>query len=131
GAHRAADDGAVVHPLPAHVGHRDAWAHRPLGEDGERSGPHRLGGRHGVSEPTVVLGTGAPARVRRSRLIDRGFRVTTLVVGLGLIALLALMLVELTSGAWRTFDAFGFHFFVGTQWNPVSGREDFGALPFI
>ena len=84
-----------------------------------------------MSEPTVVLGAGAPARVRRSRLIDRGFRGTTLVVGLGLIALLALMLVELTTGAWRTFDAFGLHFFVGTSWNPVSGREDFGALPFI
>jgi len=84
-----------------------------------------------VSDQTVVLGAGAPARVRRSRLIDRGFRGTTLVVGLGLIALLALMLVELTTGAWRTFDAFGLHFFVGTSWNPVSGREDFGALPFI
>src|SRR5439155_1582332 len=35
------------------------------------------------------------------------------------------------TGAWRTFDAFGLHFFVGTSWNPVSGREDFGALPFI
>src|SRR5207237_1106530 len=80
---------------------------------------------------TILLGAGAPARVRRSRLIDRGFRGTTLVVGLGLIALLALMLVELTTGAWRTFDAFGLHFFVGTSWNPVSGREDFGALPFI
>src|SRR5438445_398338 len=76
-------------------------------------------------------GAGAPARVRRSRLIDRGFRGTTLVVGLGLTALLALMLVELTTGAWRTFDALGLHFFVGTSWNPVSGREDFGALPFI
>jgi phosphate transport system permease protein len=84
-----------------------------------------------VSEPTVVLGAGAPARVRRSRVIDRGFRGTTLVVGLGLIALLALMLVELTTGAWRTFDAFGLRFFIGTSWNPVSGREDFGALPFI
>ena len=59
------------------------------------------------------------------------FRGTTLVVGLGLIALLALMLVELTTGAWRTFETFGFHFFVGTSWNPVSGREAFGALPFI
>jgi phosphate transport system permease protein len=84
-----------------------------------------------VSDSTAVVGTGAPARMRRSRLIDRGFRGTTLVVGLGLIALLALMLVELTTGAWRTFEAFGLHFFVGTSWNPVSGREAFGALPFI
>jgi phosphate transport system permease protein len=84
-----------------------------------------------VSDSTAVLGAGASARMRRSRLIDRAFRGITLMVGLGLIALLALLLVELTTGAWRTFDAFGLHFFVGTSWNPVSGREAFGALPFI
>jgi phosphate transport system permease protein len=84
-----------------------------------------------VSDSTAVLGAGASARMRRSRLIDRAFRGITLIVGLGLIALLALLLVELTTGAWRTFDAFGLHFFVGTSWNPVSGREAFGALPFI
>jgi phosphate transport system permease protein len=84
-----------------------------------------------VSDSTAVLGAGASARMRRSLLIDRAFRGITLMVGLGLIALLALLLVELTTGAWRTFDAFRLHFFVGTSWNPVSGREAFGALPFI
>jgi len=41
------------------------------------------------------------------------------------------MLVILTTGGWRTFSRFGLHFFVGQAWNPVRGREDFGALPFI
>ena len=76
------------------------------------------------------IDTGA-AHVRRSRLIEQGFRRSTLAIGLCLIALLIYLVVVLTSGAWRVFSAFGLHFFVGTDWNPVSGRESFGALPFI
>ena len=76
------------------------------------------------------IDTGA-AHVRRSRLIERGFQRSTLAIGLCLIALLILLVVNLTSGAWRVFSAFGLHFFVGTDWNPVSGRESFGALTFI
>jgi len=76
------------------------------------------------------LGAGA-ARARRSRFIDRGFRSMTLLLGLALIGLLVYMLIDLTAGAWRTFEQFGLHFFVGTTWNPVRGREEFGALPFI
>ena len=76
------------------------------------------------------LGIGA-ARARRSRFLERSFRGTTLALGLGLILLLAFMLIELTTGAWRAFSAFGLHFFVGTDWNPVAGRQSFGALPFM
>jgi phosphate transport system permease protein len=76
------------------------------------------------------IDTGA-AHVRRSRLIELGFRRTTLAIGLCLIALLIVMLWELTSGAWRALSTFGLHFFVGTDWNPVAGRESFGALPFM
>ena len=71
------------------------------------------------------------ADVRRSRLIERGFRGSTLAIGLCLIALLVFLVVNLTSGAWRAFSTFGLHFFVGTDWNPVAGRQSFGALPFI
>jgi phosphate transport system permease protein len=52
-------------------------------------------------------------------------------VALGLVGLLALLLAELIVGGWRTFDRFGLGFFLGRAWNPVRGREAFGALPFI
>jgi len=52
-------------------------------------------------------------------------------MALGLVALLALLLAELILGGWRTFDRFGLGFLVGRAWNPVRGREAFGALPFI
>ncbi len=52
-------------------------------------------------------------------------------MALGLVALLALLLAELIFGGWRTFDRFGLGFLMGRAWNPVRGREAFGALPFI
>ena len=66
------------------------------------------------------LGAGA-ARARRSRFIDHGFRSMTLLLGLALIGLLVYMLIDLTAGAWRTFEQFGLHFFIGTTWNPGPG----------
>jgi phosphate transport system permease protein len=37
----------------------------------------------------------------------------------------------LSSGGFRAFRDFGIHFLTGRNWNPVFGREQFGALPFI
>jgi len=82
------------------------------------------------SDALAGLGASEP-KARRARFIDRGFRWVTLLIGVGLIALLIYMLVDLTAGGWRTFSRFGFGFFTGTTWNPVRGREQFGALPFI
>jgi phosphate transport system permease protein len=79
----------------------------------------------------VIVPEGAPPSWRRSRIGDRLFRGTSLAVALGLIALLALLLLELTTGGYRAFAKFGFGFLTGRNWNPVFGREQFGALPFI
>lgn len=76
-------------------------------------------------------GTGAPLGKRRSRLGDMVFSRSTALIALGVIALLVAMLVVLTNGAWRAFTRFGFSFITGRNWNPVAGRESFGALPFI
>ena len=79
---------------------------------------------------TVSLPTGAPVR-RRSRLGDRVFRGTTVAMAVGLIALLALMLWVLGSGATDAFRQFGVKFLTGRTWNPTSGRQSFGAFAFI
>lgn len=77
-------------------------------------------------------GVGAPwVSPRRSRLLDRGFSWTTALIAAGLLLLLGYLIVDLMSGSWRTFSRFGFGFFTGREWNPVGGREQFGALPFI
>ena len=52
-------------------------------------------------------------------------------MAVGLIALLALLLWQLSTGGARAFGKFGIHFLTGRDWNPVFGREQFGALPFV
>ena len=71
------------------------------------------------------------ARGGRSRFGDRAFRGASLLAAAGLLALLGLMLWVLASGGARAFEKFGFGFLTGRNWNPVEGREQFGALPFV
>jgi len=59
------------------------------------------------------------------------FRGTSFAFGAGLVVLLLLMVVVLATKGSRAFSAFGLHFLVGRNWNPVAGREQFGALPLI
>jgi phosphate transport system permease protein len=69
---------------------------------------------------------------RRSRLPDRLFRGVSLWFACGLLVLLVLIVAVLLRGGWRAFSHFGFlGFLTGRVWNPVTGREQFGALPFI
>jgi phosphate transport system permease protein len=68
---------------------------------------------------------------RRSRVGDSVFKGVSVSVAVGLIALLALLLWVLASGGERAFAKFGLHFLTGRTWNPVFGREKFGALPFV
>jgi phosphate transport system permease protein len=82
----------------------------------------------GVAAPARPKG--APPR-RRSRLGDRLFQGSSLAIGLGLIGLLALLLWILGTGGERAFAKFGIQFLIGRNWNPVFGREQFGALPFV
>lgn len=73
----------------------------------------------------------AAALTRRRRFGDPAFRWTTLVVSVGLVVMLAVLLWVLADGGWRAIRAFGLHFVIGRDWNPVAGRETYGALPFI
>jgi len=82
-----------------------------------------------AAEPT--LETDAPPIRRRVRIGDRIFRGSSATVAGLLIVLLAALLFVLIQGASRAFAAFGPGFLTGTDWNPVAGRESFGALTFI
>jgi phosphate transport system permease protein len=61
--------------------------------------------------------------------LDSGFKglmVLSAFVVLGIVGLIIAELVQRSALAWQKF---GFHFFSGSEWDPVSGG--FGALPFI
>jgi phosphate transport system permease protein len=62
---------------------------------------------------------------------DKFFK--TLVIGASIYALImvALVFYALTKGSLPILFKEGLHFIFGTDWNPVEGRESFGALPYI
>jgi phosphate transport system permease protein len=64
-----------------------------------------------------------------ARLADRGFRGLCLAGALVVGVLLLLVIWQLLRGAHLSMDRFGWGFFIGKTWDPVS--EEFGALPFI
>ncbi|MEM2759164.1 MAG: phosphate ABC transporter permease subunit PstC [Nitrososphaerales archaeon] len=48
-----------------------------------------------------------------------------------LLLVIALMVIEITIGAEPALSRFGFDFLIGSEWNPVQGREVYGVLPYI
>ena len=60
---------------------------------------------------------------------DRAFQSAITSCGLGILAVLVLIVYELVTRSSLSWHAFGFKFFAGSDWDPVN--EHFGALPFI
>ena len=60
---------------------------------------------------------------------DRIFKSAMTLCGLAVLGVLILIVFELVSGSRLSWHAFGFKFFGGSDWDPVS--EKFGALTFI
>ncbi len=60
---------------------------------------------------------------------DRIFKAAITACGLAVLGLLVLIVYELVKGSGPSWRAFGFKFFVASDWDPV--QELFGALPFI
>jgi phosphate transport system permease protein len=63
------------------------------------------------------------------RWADGAFRGLMMLCAFSIFAIVALIVFVLIKNSQLSIHAFGFKFFKGTSWDPVSG--DFGALPFI
>ena len=91
----------------------------------------------GVSPKTGPVPVELPPRVQRislkssfaARMTDTGFRWAMLACSLSVLVIVGLLLWELISRSKLSIAQFGFKFFTGSAWDPVSGQ--FGALPFI
>jgi phosphate transport system permease protein len=70
-----------------------------------------------------------PLHGSTSEIPDKIFQSAITACGLGVLGLLVLIVYELMSGSKLTWHAFGFKFFVASDWDPY--HESFGALPFI
>jgi phosphate transport system permease protein len=64
-----------------------------------------------------------------SELPDMFFGWTMRLCGLAVVALLGLIVYELMARSQLSWHAFGWKFFMQTEWNPV--EDQYGALPFI
>jgi phosphate transport system permease protein len=68
-------------------------------------------------------------RFSSSEVPDGIFRTAMTACGLAVLGVLGLIVYELMRGSGLSWHAFGFKFFLGSDWDPVN--EQFGALPFI
>jgi phosphate transport system permease protein len=62
---------------------------------------------------------------------DNVFKVLAAVIAASAIIILGVTTYTLATGSTTVLARFGGNFLVGTNWNPVEGRESFGALPYV
>ena len=87
-------------------------------------------------EPSAVPALSQPSVIRNflqakssGRFADGAFGGLMLVCALSIFVIVLLIVFVLISNSRLSIHAFGWKFFTGQNWDPVSG--DFGALPFI
>ena len=69
------------------------------------------------------------ARASHFALADRAYQLTLGALAALVIALAVLIVYEMARGAAPSMRAFGLHFLVSTDWDPVADK--FGALPYL
>lgn len=68
---------------------------------------------------------------KRKLNTDKIFKIGATIAGTYVLAVIALMIFQLVSESYPVWQEEGLGFITGTDWNPVEGRESFGALPYI
>ena len=86
--------------------------------------------------PVAEVATAPPSAIRlfllkrsAGRWADGAFSGLMLLCALSIFAIVALIVFVLFTNSRLSIHAFGWKFFTGSSWDPVSG--DFGAMPFI
>lgn len=68
---------------------------------------------------------------RKTSLGDRLFKCIIMIAASYTLLMLLLVVVSLVDGSYEAFSIEGIGFIFGTDWNPVEGRESYGALPYV
>ena len=96
-------------------------------------GAPRLTGPQPVVDPELTAKgrTGTPPLINAgdSQAADRVFFLAMLACGLSVLALVGLIVYELITKSSLSWHAFGWKFFVQSDWDPVN--DQYGALPFV
>jgi phosphate transport system permease protein len=84
--------------------------------------------------PLTVTKPAKPQAARRSlaeKLFDRGFIALTFVFAISVGFIILGIALTIAYGALPAITTYGLKFLATSAWNPVAGREDYGALPMI
>ena len=91
-----------------------------------------MSGPQPVAKPELVAAdaqSGPLIRTGHNRFADSFFYILVLACGICVLALVAIIVYELTSKSAPTWHAFGWKFFFQSDWDPVN--DHYGALPFV
>ena len=83
-----------------------------------------------MASPTHSSETGSRSNDLEKKL-DQGFIWLTLAFAVGIGVLLVAIALVITFESLPAIKAYGLNFLTTSAWNPVQGREQFGALPVI
>jgi phosphate transport system permease protein len=75
--------------------------------------------------------TGVGFRSAMEKTVDNWFIGLTLAFAIGIGLILVAIAAIITWRAWPAIQEFGLGFLFSSSWNPVQGRETYGALPVI
>ncbi len=75
--------------------------------------------------------TGVGFRSAMEKTVDNWFIGLTLAFAIGIGLILVAIAAIITWRAWPAIQEFGLGFLFSSSWNPVQGREEYGALPVI
>ena len=64
-------------------------------------------------------------------LSDKIFRFGATIAGVYVLAIIAIMVIQLGIESGPIWEESGLGFIISTDWNPAEGRESFGALPYV
>lgn len=73
---------------------------------------------------TIKLKGGSP-------IFDKVFKIVAAIAATYVLAIIVLIVFQLMSGSYLIWAQEGISFLTGSDWNPVEGREVYGAAPYI
>lgn len=84
-----------------------------------------------TTQASQSVDSGFQPRSSTEKSLDRGFIWLTRILALGVAALLLFIATTVAIRAWPAIQEYGLGFLFSSEWNPVEGREKYGALPII
>ena len=95
-------------------------------------GAPRLPGSRPLAKPGIAVVSARRESLLRggdSRIADQSFYIAMLACGATILVLVVLIVFELITKSSLSWHAFGFKFFIASEWDPVNDK--YGALPFV